>query len=436
MSTALLIGIIGVITVLVLIALRMPIGFVLFIVGFLGVAAIRGFKVAFANLYISTYGTATNPAFTVLPFFILVGALVAQSGAGGLAFNAIYRWLGRLPGGLGIATVGTSAIFAACCGSSPASAATMSKICMPEMKKYGYANSLSAGTTAAGGLLAILIPPSASFILYGILTTESISQLLMAGWIPGIILALAFMFIVFLTCKIKPSMGPKGERFTWREKFASLPNMWGVLLIIVLISGGIFLGIFTPTEAGAASCLVAGIMMAANLRSKFATPFFQALWECASMTAMIFFIILGAQLFSALMLQSGLSKLLIDTVTSLGINSYLVLVVILLIYIPLGMFLESGSLMLITIPIFYPIVTGLGFDGIWFGVILVMMIEIGMLTPPVGMNCYVIAGLNRDISLTDVFRGAMPFVVAELAVVAIVIIFPQLALWLPSMMIT
>jgi tripartite ATP-independent transporter DctM subunit len=416
-----------------MILLRMPIAFALLVSGFIGIVALRGIDIGLTSLYLVTFQTVTSPGLTVLPFFILVGSLVAEGRMGQTTFSVLYRWVGRLPGGLSIATFSTSALFAACCGSSPAAAATLGKISIPEMNKYGYSKILSTGTCAAGGLLAALIPPSAAIVLYGIVSGESISHVLIAGIIPGLLLATLFSFTSMFICIAKPDMGPRGESFTWREKIAVLPQLWAILLVMFSITGGIFFGIFSPNEAGAVGCLIA--MLALFIQESIKEGrrrFFAALRSCGAITAMLFFIIIGASLFSSLVLQSGVGNVLISAIKGMGINRYAIVLAIVFLYLPLGMFMDSASMLLITIPIFHPVVTGLGFEGIWYGIIVVMMMEIGMITPPIGINCFVMSGVVPDVPLTDVFKGALIFGAVELLLVFALIAFPEIALWLPT----
>jgi len=424
----------GIIVSIILIGIGMPVALSLFLVGFLGIQHMMGFDKALSSLYITSYQIITTHGLAVLPFFVLIGSLTITGKIGGEAFEAANRWLGRLPGGVGMATITASTLFGACCGSSVAASATMGKLCIPSMKNLKYSGMLSTSTCAAGALIATLIPPSSTMVIYGIITEESIGRLLMAGIMPGLMLSIVFMVLIYAICKINPDMGPRGDKFTWREKFSSLPKVWGVFLLMICVIGGIFLGFLTPTEAGAGGSIIAGAILITRFKGGSWRPLVEAFWDCAGVTAMIFFIILGASVFSAFILMAGLPSLIANAVAESGLSPYPVIVGIIIIYIPLGMFLDAAAMLLLSIPIFYPIIIKLGFDGVWFGVIVTMMMEIGLLTPPVGMNCYILSGIAPEVPLTTIFRGALMFVMAELLLVFLIVAYPQITLWLPGLM--
>jgi len=428
-------GAVGIVLVFVLAVLGMPIAFSLFVVGFGGIFMLQGFSIANSVMTFVPLAAIMGADFATLSLFILVGSFALASGIAPDAYEVARRWLGRLPGGIGLTTIAASAAFAACSGSSLAGAATMGKMAIPEMKRYGYSNRVAAGTCAAGGLLATMIPPSGSMVIYGIASEESIGHLLIAGVFPGLLIALFFCAGLYILAKLNPAAAPLSPvSFTWKERLAGIPKMWGVVVIFATIFFGIFLGFFTSSEAAAFGAFVALVLLVVKCRGKAYRAIITACSECISLTVMILFLVLGAFVFSSFLIMSGLPKLLSDSVFGLGLVPIAIIVMMMLTYVILGTFLDGVAMMLITIPIYYPIVTSLGYDGLWFGVIVVMMLEIGMLTPPFGLAVYVINGVAPDIPLHDVFRGSLMFVGLELMVVVLLIVFPNIALWLPSMM--
>ncbi len=429
-------ALVAIVAVVGIVLTGIPVGFALLIVGFFGLWYTLGLQVATSSMVIIPYTSVAQESLTVLPLFILTGSLVFESGLASNAFDVAHKWLGRLPGGLGITTIATAAAFAATTGSSAATSATVGKIAVPEMRRYGYSASMATGISAAGGILGIMIPPSISLVVYGIATNTSIGKLLIAGIIPGLVTAIIFSMGIAAVAMLRPTAVPRGskERYAWRDKWMSLARMWGMILIFVVVIGGIFAGVFTPSEAAAAGCMLATVLLVMK-HGRHSTPkLLSGLRDAAGTTCMVFFIIIGANVFSSFAALSGMADVLVKAILSSGWSAYGILALIVLMYIPLGMFLEPMSMALITLPLVFPIITGLGFDPIWFGVMITAVWEVALLTPPVGFNCYVIAGLFPDIPLQAVFKGAMMFIALELVAVVVLVIFPQLATWLPGLM--
>jgi tripartite ATP-independent transporter DctM subunit len=413
--------ILGVVILLLLILAGMPIAFALALSGFIGLAILRSMGVAFDALGVFPFGRVLSFLLTLIPMFILMGQLAYAAGLSQSAYNAGNKWLGHIPGGLGIATVTAGAAFGACCGSSIAASAALGKATIPEMRRFSYNRGLACGTVASAGLLSSLIPPSLGFVFYGVVTGASIGKLLISGIIPGIITATSFAFALTLIALRRPNMAPRGVRV-------------GMIFIVVL--GGIYGGVFTATEAGALGATLAmliAVTMVLRKRSRW-NDIKEACLETVNTTAMVFALLIGAGIFSLFLAMSGLGQQLGQLVSASGLSPLAVIVIICLIYLPLGMFLDPASLTIITAPIFYPIVIALGFNGIWFGVILIKMIEISLLTPPVGLNVYVVKGIVPDVPLEDIFKGVAPFLIMEAIVLILLIAFPQIALWLPGTM--
>ena len=431
--SSLMIGVLGIILLIVLLLAGKNIGFTMLFVGFVGYAMVVSIKAAMGVLQSVPFSRSSNFDLSVIPLFVLMGQFAFHAGLSGDLYDFCHKFLGRVPGGLAVATIAACAGFAAICGSSTACAATMGVVCLPEMKKYNYDDALSTGCLAAGGTLGILIPPSVGFILYGISAEESIGALFAAGILPGILLSLFFIATIVIQVVRKPALGPKGDRYTIHEKLSSLKNVVPILILFVVVIGGIFIGLFTANEGAAIGAFGAFIFMI--IRKKANWPNIKtALFESLKTTAMIFLIIIGAYVFGAFLTVSGLPTALASAISSLPVSRYLILVLILLVYVALGCIMDSLSMVMLLVPIFLPIIKTLGFDPIWFGVLMVMVMETGLITPPVGLNAYVISGVAKDVPLHRVFQGVVPFIFALFAAVAVVIIFPQLALFLPGLM--
>lgn len=429
--SSIVIGIIGIVALIVLIFLGMNIGTSMFFVGFVGYALVTNVNAAAGILGTVPVVQAMKYSFIVIPLFTLMGNACFAAGMSGGLYDAARKWLGRIPGSLTHATIVASAVFGAICGSSTATVSTMANVAMPEMRKYGYSDKLSTGCIAAAGGLGILIPPSGGMIVYGISTGESIQKLFFSGVFPGILMAVAMMAVVWIKLRIDPTLAPRGEHFSWKEKFISLKGIVGVVAIFIIVLGGMGIGVFTVNEAaGIGAFLSLGAML---VRGRFTRENVTFVFKnTAKHTAMIFWLIIGATVFGNFLAISQLPTSLASYIQGLAVSRYLILAIILLIYAFLGMIMDSAPMLLLTLPIFYPIITILGFDGIWFGVAVILMTNFGFITPPVGLNCYVMKGVARDVPLTTIFKSAIPYLYAIGACVVLVTIFPQIALWLPG----
>ncbi len=431
--TPLAIGIVGILVMFIFMLMRMQIGIAMALVGFSGFMMLTSPEAAFSMLGMSAYQTAASYALTVIPLFMLMAQLAGQSGMGFDLYQSLYRWIGNLPGGLAMATVCACAGFAAISGSSLATAATLGMVALPEMKRYRYDDALATGCVAAGGTLGILIPPSTIMIIYGILTEQSIGTLFIAGIIPGIVLMALFLVTILVMTVRNPAIAPPGSSFSMREKLVSLKGTAGIIITFLLVIGGLYRGWFTPTEAAAAGAFIVFIIIALKRKATVGN-ITAALKETATTTAMIFTILIGANIFNYFMTVSGLPAGFSEYVTGLGMNRHAVMILICLLYIILGCLMEGMAIMFLTIPIIFPLVVGMGFDPVWFGVLITILIEMGLITPPVGINVFVISGIVRDVPMSKVFRGILPFFVAMLVCLVLLLLFPGLALFLPSTM--
>jgi C4-dicarboxylate transporter DctM subunit len=425
-------GIIGIIVLLLLFFSGMQIAFAMALVGIVGfsylVSVVAGLSIVATDLFhvFSSY------TLTVVPMFVLMGSIAFYSGMSGRLYDAADKYIGHVRGGLAMATILACAGFAAICGSTNAAAAAMSKVSMPEMKRYNYANSLAAGTVAAGGSLGILIPPSTIFIIYGVMVGESIGKLFLAGIIPGILLACLWILTVYIHCLLNPRLGPAGTRVSFKEKLGALTGLIEVVILFLLVMSGLFAGIFTPTEAGGIGAL--GSLVIALARRKLTRQaFLAALVDTARLTCMIFFVLAGATIFGRFLTVTKIPFNLASWVNQLPLSPNIIMMLIIFIYFIGGFFMDSLALITLTIPIFTPIAVSLGFNRIWFGVIIVLVTEMGVITPPVGINVYVVKGVAPDMPLETIFRGASQFLIG-LAIVAIMLIaFPEIALFLPNL---
>ena len=429
----LMVGLIGILALFFLLFLGMPIGFSLAFVGFCGISSLTAVSVAMPALIRSFYSTFTTYSFTVIPLFVLMGELAAICGLSQGIYLLADKWLRRFPGGLGLATIGACAGFSAICGSSVATAATLGRVALPEMKGYGYDERLSTGSVAAGGTLGFLIPPSIGFVVYGILTEQSIGKLLISGFLPGFLLAAAYVSIVVMWALLRPEAAPATpEKVPFKEKMLSLKNAWELIAAFILVMGGIYLGVFTPTEAGAVGAFF--LFLISLLKGKLTwEKLADALRATTKVSVMIFIILAGAYVFTYFMALTMIPMKLASWLIGLQLSKYAILAIMLMGYLVLGCFLDATSMMVLTLPVIFPAILQLGFDPIWFGVIAVLMMEAGLITPPLGLNIFVIAGV-AEVPMETVFRGAIYFLAAIFAVVILVTIFPQIALFLPGMM--
>jgi len=426
-------ALLGFIAIFALALLRMPLAFSMGLVGIVGIGLTRGWDPALASTAQVVHETGFAYTLSVIPLFILMGNFVARAGLAHELFAAAYAFIGHFRGGLAHATVAACAGFGAICGSSIATAATMSKVAYPSMKKMGYSDSLSTGVMAAGGTLGIMIPPSTIMVIYGIITETNIGKLFAAGVIPGILTALLMMgAIVYMTSK-DPEHAPAGKRSTWPERWAALRGIWGVVLLVIVVLGGIYGGLFTATEGAGFGAAGAFLFALARRRLTWAI-LFQFLVESARTTAMLFTLLIAATIFANFVNFTTMPNDLKEWITHLGLSPVMIITAMMLIYIVLGTVMEELTMVLLTIPLFFPIVTALGFDPVWFGVLIVMIVQIGLISPPVGMNLFVINTLLPKVGLGNIFKGCWPFVLVMIFVLGLLIAFPQLSLWLPSLM--
>jgi C4-dicarboxylate transporter DctM subunit len=419
--------------VFLLALLRVPLAFAMGLVGFVGLGLMRGWPATAASAAQVVYETGFAYTLSVIPLFILMGNFVARAGLAQELFRAAYVFVGHVRGGLAHATVLACAGFGAICGSSIATAATMSKVAYPSMRQLGYADYLSTGVIAAGGTLGIMIPPSTILVIYGIVTETHIGKLFAAGLLPGIFCALMMMGAVAWITWRDPSAGPAGERTSWRERWAALRGIWGVALLVVLVLGGIYGGVFTATE-GAGIGASGAFLFALGRRALSWRVLLEVLVESARTTAMLFTILIAAMIFSGFINFTTMPGDLKDWLLHLGLPPLAIVAAMMLIYVLLGTIMEELSMVLLTIPVFFPIVTQLGFDPVWFGVLIVLVVQIGLISPPVGMNLFVLNALLKTVPLAQIFRGVWMFVAALVVALAFVLEFQWLALWLPGFM--
>ncbi|HEX5816998.1 MAG TPA: TRAP transporter large permease [Methylomirabilota bacterium] len=428
-------GLLGLALMLTLCALRIPISFAMAIAGLVGYAYMRDWNwtVAFAMTQTKLYETGRNYTLSVVPLFILMGNFVTRAGMSQELFRAAYAFIGHLRGGLAMATIWASAAFGGICGSSIATAATFAKVAYPSMKRFHYSDRLAAGVIAGGGTLGIMIPPSTIMVIYGVFTETNIGKLFAAGILPGLLGAILLCGAVRYMTWRDPASGPPGERSGWRERLAALKDVWAVAALFVFVMGGIYAGMFTATE-GAAMGASGAMLFALARRALTWRTLYAALLESARTTAMLFMILIGALMFSEFVNITTMPADLKDWVTRFEVSPMLVMAAICAIYVVLGTAMEELSMILLTIPVFFPVVVHLGFDPIWFGVVIVCVVEIGLISPPVGMNMFVLRTLLPHVSTATVFSGVMPFMVADVIRLAILVAVPWLTLWLPSLM--
>jgi tripartite ATP-independent transporter DctM subunit len=428
-------GLVGLALMMTLCALRIPIAFAMAIVGFVGYAYMRdwNFAVAAAMTQTKLYETGRNYTLSVVPLFILMGNFVTRAGLSQELFRAAYAFIGHFRGGLAMATVWASAAFGGICGSSIATAATFAKVAYPSMKRFRYSDRLAAGVIAGGGTLGIMIPPSTIMVIYGVFTETNIGKLFAAGIVPGLLGAVLLCGAVRYMTWRDPAAGPPGERSSWRARLAALREVWGVAVLFVAVMGGIYAGMFTATE-GAGMGAFGALLFALARRALTWRTLYDALLESARTTAMLFMILIGALIFSEFVNITTMPADLKAWVTHFDIGPTMVIAAICAIYVVLGTAMEELSMILLTIPVFFPVIVHLGFDPIWFGIIIVCVVEIGLISPPVGMNMFVLRTLLPDVSTATVFSGVMPFMVADIVRLAILVAVPWLALWLPSFM--
>jgi C4-dicarboxylate transporter DctM subunit len=430
-----LLGILGFLVVFALLALGMHIGTALGIIGYAGCVVLLGFTKSFSIMATTPFVTVANFSFVVLPMFILMGEFAFQGGMGVLLYNAASKWLGRLHGGLAMATVGANALFGAVSGSTAAAAASFGKLAVPEMMRYNYDRKLAGGVVAASGTLSSLIPPSGVMVLYCIFTEESLGKLMIAGFIPGFLSALIYMVMIYVRVRLNPQLGPRStEIVPWKERLLATRWLTPIAVVMIVMLGGIYMGVFSAIEAGAAGAFIVLVVVLVR-RSLSLKALRTSLTNTARTSTMLFWVLIGAMIFAKFIVLSGLPDLLLAFVTGLAVPPIGILIVVLLVYVVLGCIMDVPTMLAITLTMFYPLLISLGFDGIWLGILTIKIVEIAVITPPIGINVFVLKGVVGDVvGLGDLFRGISPFFVMDIITLAILVAFPQICLWLPSTM--
>ncbi len=431
------VGVVGICVMVLIFFSRMPVSYVMTLIGFLGFSLMISFKGGLNLLSRNIYEVFSSYGLTTIPLFILMGQLAFNSGISGRLYDTAYKFLGSTRGGLAMATVSACTAFGAVCGSSPATAATMATVGLPEMKRYRYADELSTGSVASGGGLGMIMPPSVVLIVYGILTEESIGQLFVAGILPALLITLLFIAAIYLRCRFAPKQGPPGEKFTLKEKLRSLTGLIDTLLVFLLVIGGLFLGLFTPTEAAAVGAF--GVLSVSLIRRQLSWQgFVKSLYETLRTSCMVMLLIAGAVVFGKFLAITRIPFNIASWIGGFDLPPFAVLSMIILVYFLGGCFMDALAFVMLTVPIFFPVVTDLGYDPIWFGIIIVMVTEMGVITPPVGINVYVVYGVAEGViggvPLESIFKGIVPFLLAVVVGLVILIFFPQIILILPNLM--
>lgn len=422
-----------IVLLLILFVVGMPIGIALGVAGVLGIYLAGGVDVVLGLLTLAPYSTSASFILTAVPMFVLMAEFCTRGGIARDLYHAAYKWVGHWPGGLAMATVMSSALMGAMSGASTASAAAITGASMPEMKRYGYDPSFATGTLSIGGTLAIMIPPSIPMVVYGVLTETSIGQLFIAGIIPGILTALLYMGVVWGWVRIDPKIAQRIAPFSWKERFTALKPVWATVVLVALLIGGMYVGLFTATEAGAVGAAGAFLIVALMGRLK-ASDILPALYNTGMTTAMIMVIVIGAHFFAFFLTIAGVTQSVSSALAASPLGPLGTMVLIILpVYLVLGMFMDNVPILLLTMPVVFPAITAMGFDPIWFGVIVIVMGEIGLVTPPVGLTVFVVSSVAK-VPLDKVFRGVMPFFAAEAVMIALLLAFPQIATFLPKLM--
>ena len=426
-------GLFGMVAMLLMLLMRLPVAFTMFLVGFFGIAFLNGWNSAWSLLASETFTLASSPELIVIPLFIFMGNIASKSGMSSKLFDAAYAIVGSMRGGLASATILGCGGFAALSGSSVASALTMGKVALTEMDRFDYHKRLSSGVVAAGGTLGILIPPSTGFVIYAILTEQSIGRLFLAGILPGVLLTLLFILIITIICTIDPEYGPSGPETSLSEKMLALRNAAPIFLVVLVTIGGMYVGIFSPVEASAVGAVIVLILALLN-GSISINNVFEASRDAVVTTATVMLILIAAHLINPFIALSNLPDLVEKILLSFNFGTYGTLILILFIYLILGCFLEGFAMLVLTLPIFFPIIQTLEIDPIWFGVLVVITLEMGLISPPVGINVFIVKSVARDTELADIFRGVLPFWCMMLLCIGILITFPQISLLLPNTM--
>ena len=431
--SAVSIGVAGLAILFLLLALRVPVAFAMFIVGLGGLSILNDPFSAVSLLASESFSVASSAELIIIPMFILMGNVATESGMSRKLYDSAYAWIGSIRGGLASATILGCAGFAALSGSSVASALTMGRVALSQMDRFGYSPRLSTGAVAAGGTLGILIPPSTGFVIYAILTQQSIGRLFMAGILPGIMLVSLFVLTIWLIAFFRPGDAPAGERTSWREKWHATKGAMPITVIVILTIGGIYLGVFSPVEAAAVGAGLS-VLFGFTLGEMNLAKLGRAVMDTIATSSTVLLILIAASVMGPFLALSHIPAAVGDLLTGLDIGPYGVLMLILFSYLVLGCFLEGFAMLVLTMPIFFPVIVSLGFDPIWFGVVVVLTLEMGLITPPVGVNVFIVKSVARDVALVDIFRGVFPFLLAMLAAVALLILFPSIALLIPQTM--
>ncbi|MBI5016437.1 MAG: TRAP transporter large permease [Deltaproteobacteria bacterium] len=427
------VGWVGTLLMIVLFFTGLPIAYSMALVGFAGFAYVVSFQAALNLLARDIYSVYSSYGLTIIPLFVLMGQIACNAGVGRRLYDAAYKFLGRFPGGLAMATVAACTAFGTVCGSSPATAATLAAVGLPEMKRYGYSDALACGSVAGGGGLGMLMPPSVCMIVYGILTEQSIGKLFVASIVPAVYITAWFVAAVAVYCMLRPKAGPAGPRFTWKEKLSSLAQMWETLLVFGGVMTGLFTGVFTPTEAGGMGAFL--IILVVGLRRQLSPALFvRSLFETLRTSCMVLFLIAGATLFGHFLAVTRIPFEVAGWVEGMSLPPWGLMLVIIGVYLVGGCFVDALALVMLTVPIFYPVVTGLGYDPIWFGVVIVLVTQMGVITPPVGINVFVVSAFARDVPIETIFEGTLPFLIALILGTISLIAVPQIVTVLPSLM--
>lgn len=427
------IGACSLLGLITLILLRVPIGIALVAVGFVGNIYFQGMMPALIQFQLVIWEVATNFVLVTLPLFILMGNLAQATGIGRDLYQCFYRWFGRVPGGLAVSSVLSSAGFGSVTGSSVATVTAMGKFLIPEMKRYRYDMSLATGSLASAGVLAILIPPSIPLVFYSAWTETSLGDLFIAGIVPGVMLTLLFCFSIIIRSILDPALAPKGERFSWTDRLLVLPKILPALSVMLIVLGSIYTGLATPTEAAVVG-LVWVLLLSLGRRALSVLKLKSCIQQSAALSGNVFILFLGGLFYSRFMAQTGMVEGLVQLITHWSLAPFTVLLLLVLMYLLLGAILDTFGMIILTLPFVFPLVMSLGFDPVWFGIFIVMMIELSLITPPIGINVFVMQGVVPGVPLSNIFKGAIPFVIMTLLMVLLLVLFPQIALWLPEKM--
>ena len=428
-----LVGVIGIFVLILVFFTRMPVAYVMAMVGYVGFSVLVSGTAGLKLLSRDFYDVYSSYGLTIIPMFVFMGQIAFNAGISRRLYDAAYKFVGSYRGGLATATVVACTAFGAVSGSSPATAATMATVGLPEMKRYHYAPELATGSVASGGGLGMLMPPSVVLIIYGILTEQSIGALFVAGIIPALFITFCFAVAISVYCWKYPEQGPAGEKFSWGEKFRSLGNTGETLTVFVLVMGGLFTGIFTPTEAGGVGSTA--VLLVAVLRGRLSWDgFVKSVNETLKTSCMVLLLIAGAVIFGHFLAVTRIPFEVANWIAAMNMPPFVIVLMIMLVYLIGGCFIDALALIMLTIPIFYPIIVNLGYDPIWFGVVIVLVTQMGVITPPVGINVFVVAGIAKDVPLETIFKGVLPFLIALVIGTIIIIAVPPISLWLPNLM--